>query len=127
MVIIQIGMLGLAFVLGIILWLRVSQRGKSWLKAFETWRIRGYWKVSSSTEGKSPKQKFDDNPISKTDTKMDGENGIAELIRQVIDQRHEQEQTNKHLQKLISDFFWFRIGIAGLLIIGAIGATGGFN
>ena len=128
--IIQIGMLGLAFVLGIILWLRVSQRGKSWLKAFERgklWRIRGDWKVSSSTEEKSPFLKFDDNPISKGDTKMDGENGIAELIWQ-------QEQTNKHLQKLISDFFWFRVGGVVLLLIGgifsgilAIAAIGGFN
>ena len=46
--------------------------------------------------------------------------GINELIRQ-------QEQTNKHLKTLIDDFFWFRIGIVGLLIIGAIGATGGFK
>ena len=66
-------------------------------------------------EKKPPKQKIDDNPISKWNTKMDDDNGIAELIRQ-------QEQTNRHFQKLIADFFWFRIGIVGLLIIGALGA-----
>ncbi len=51
------------------------------------------------------------------------DNGIAELIR-------EQKQTNEHFQKLISDFFWFLIGIVGLLVIGSvlqvIAATGGF-
>ena len=46
--------------------------------------------------------------------------GITELIWQ-------QEQTNRHLQKLIKDFFWFRIAIIGLLIFGGIGATGGFK
>ena len=70
---------------------------------------------------KPPKeQKFDNTPNSKGDTKMDDNNEITELIRQ-------QEQTNKHLQKLISDFFWFRIGIICLLIFGGISVTGGFN
>ena len=41
--------------------------------------------------------------------------GIPELIRQ-------QEQTNKHLQKLINDFFWFRIAIILLFVLGGIGA-----
>ena len=48
------------------------------------------------------------------------DSGIAELIVQ-------QEQTNKHLKKLIDDFFWFRIGIIGLLIFGGISKAGGFD
>ena len=47
-------------------------------------------------------------------------NGIAEQIRQ-------QEQTNKHLQQLISDFFWFRIAIAGILLVGFIFGSGVFK
>ena len=42
--------------------------------------------------------------------------GIPELIRQ-------QEQTNIHLQKLINDFFWFRIAIILLFVSGGVGAV----
>ena len=42
--------------------------------------------------------------------------GIPELIRQ-------QEQTNKHLQKLIHDFLWFRIAIIFFFLFGSVGVV----
>ena len=55
----------------------------------------------------TPKHKFGNEP---------NRDGIPDLIRQ-------QEQTNKNLQKLIDDFFWFRIAIILLFVSGGVGVV----
>ena len=75
------------------------------------WWVIWHWHPSSRED------KFKDM-VEKTMRGYDEPNGdgIPELIRQ-------QEQTNKHLQKLINDFFWFRIAIILLLLFGGIGVV----
>ena len=79
------------------------------------WNVRKWFHWGEAKpEEKPPKQKFP--PPSNEPNR----HSFAELIWQ-------QEQTNRHLQKLISDFFWFRIGIIGLFVVGVIFGSGGFN
>ena len=71
----------------------------------------------------TPKQKFDDAPITEGNTKMGDDNGIAELI-------HQQELTNRHLQQLIKDFnnerkaaHWFRCAVIFFFLFGSLGVV----
>lgn len=66
-------------------------------------------------EGESETASSPSTPKHKSDNEPNRD-GIPELIRQ-------QEQTNIHLQKLINDFFWFRIAIILLFVSGGVGAV----
>jgi len=124
-----IGFVILLIVLGLFGWLwwwghkldgnDPSSRKSSSLQRIEAAKMM----VGNKSETDSPtstleatEQKFEVNPIPKGNTKMNDDNGIADLIRQ-------QEQTNRYFQKLISDFFWFRVAIIGFLIFGSIGVV----
>ena len=60
-------------------------------------------------------------------SKEPNRDGIDDLIRLQRRTNKNLEQTNEHLQKLLSDFFWFRVAVIGFFIFGGIFATGGFK